>query len=208
MKVIAHRGSDGIHEENTLESILNSLKLDYVDGIECDIRHTKDYDFVIHHDPFYDGHLISKTNAFKLRKKGLNTLDEVLKEIKNDKIIMIEIKEESKRYKYMLLKLNKILKKYNLNYYICSFNYNLINYFKQKYPHYKSGLLIGIKLNLDKIDNDLDFNMINYRHIKKASKKETFIWTVNNKEIFDKVLKTQNIITDKAKEMYGFINGD
>ena len=171
MKIIAHRGCDGIHQENTLESILNSLKLNYVDGIECDIRHTKDYDFVIHHDPFYAGYLIEKTKASTLQKKGLNTLDEVLKDIKEDKIIMIEIKEESKHYKYMLLKLNKILKKYKLNYYICSFNYDLINYFKEKYPKYKAGLLIGIKLNLNKINNDLDFNAINYRHTKKASSK-------------------------------------
>ncbi len=208
MKIIAHRGYDGVHQENTLESILNSLKLDYVDGIECDIRHTKDYDFVIHHDPFYAGHLIEKTKTSKLQKKGLNTLDEVLKNINEDKIIMIEIKEESKHYKYMLLKLNKILKKYKLNYYICSFNYDLINYFKEKYPMYKAGLLIGIKLNLNKINNDLDFNAINYRHAKKASHKETFIWTVDNKETFDRVLKNQNIITDKAKDIYNFICGD
>ena len=208
MKIIAHRGNDEIHKENSLEAILNSLKIDYIDGVEFDIRRTQDYNFIIHHDPFYRGYYINKTKSSILQKKGLNTLDEVLKEIDSDKIIMIEIKEESKRYKYMLLKLNKILKKYNLNYYICSFNYDLIKYFKRKYPMYKSGLIIGIKLNLNKINNNFDFNLVNYRHTKKALKNETFIWTVDNKETLKKVLKDQNVITDKSKEIYEIINDE
>ena len=118
MKVIAHRGNDEIHLENSMESIINSLSISYIDGVEFDIRHTKDYDFVIHHDPFYKGYYIEKTRLSVLQKKGLNSLEEVLKSINSDKIIMIEIKEESSKFKYMLIKLHKVLKKYNLNYYL------------------------------------------------------------------------------------------
>lgn len=205
MKIIAHRGNDGVHLENTLESIINSLSISYIDGVEFDIRHTKDFDFVIHHDPFYKGYYIEKTRLSILQKKGLNSLDEVLKNIDSGKIIMIEVKEESKRFKYMLIKLHKVLKKYNLNYYICSFNYDLVSYFKKKYPIYNVGLLIGIKLNLNKMDNSFDFNMINFRHAKKAPLKETFIWTVNDLKTFEMVKDNQNVITDKAKEIYDFI---
>ncbi len=205
MKIIAHRGNDEIHLENSMESIINSLSISYIDGVEFDIRHTKDYDFVIHHDPFYKGYYIEKTRLSLLQKKGLNSLEEVLKSINSDKIIMIEIKEESSKFKYMLIKLHKILKKYNLNYYLCSFNYDLVSYLKKKYPMYKVGLLIGIKLNVNKMDNNFDFNMVNFRHAKKAPLKETFIWTVNDLKTFEMVKGNQNVITDKAKEIYGFI---
>lgn len=206
MKIIAHRANDEIHKENTMEAILNSLKQTYVDGVEIDIRMTKDYNFVIHHDPFYDGYYINKTKLKTLQKKGLNSLEEVLEKISTKKILLIEIKEESNKHKLLLIRLNKILKKYNLNYYLCSFNYTLITTLKKKYPKYKSGLIIGIKLNTNHLKNNLDFNSINYRHIEKNPNKETFVWTVNNKEILDKVKQRQNIITDKAKEMYNFIN--
>ncbi len=205
MKIIAHRGNDGIHKENSIRAILNSLNMFYVDGIEMDIRMTKDYNFVIHHDPFYAGYYIGSTRLNTLQKRGLNSLDEVLNKINSDKIIMIEIKEESNKFKLLLIKLHKILKKYDLNYYLCSFNYDLVCYLKKKYPMYKVGLIIGIKLNVDKMNNDLDFNMINYRHAKKGPIKETFIWTVDDDKSFNKVLINQNIITDETKMIYDFI---
>ena len=36
--------------------------------------------------------------------------------------------------------------------------------------------------------------------------KETFIWTVNKKELLNKIADNQNIITDKSKEISKFIN--
>jgi len=206
MKIIAHRGNDEVHKENTLEAILNSLKQTYIDGVEIDIRMTKDYQFVIHHDPFYAGYYIEKTRLNILQKKGLNSLEEVLEKINSNKILLIEIKEEKKNNKLLLIKLNKILKKYNLNYYLCSFNYDLLKTLKQKYPKYKIGLIIGIKLNTNHLNNNFDFNSVNYRHIEKVPKKETFAWTINNKETFNKVKNKANIITDKSKEIYEFIN--
>ena len=53
MKIIAHRGNDGIHKENSLEAIINSLNKKYVDGVELDVRLTKDKKLIINHDPFY-----------------------------------------------------------------------------------------------------------------------------------------------------------
>ncbi len=202
MKIIAHRGNDGIHKENTLESILNSLTFDYVDGVEFDIRMTRDFQFVIHHDPFYEGYLISKTRLKTLQKKGLNSLEEVLEKINGNKIILIEIKEESNKFHILTAKLYRILRKYELNYYIFSFNYKLMTYFQKKHSDIKVGLLVGIKMNLDKIKNSFDFNAINYHHINKATNKETFIWTVDTEEVFEKTKQKQNIITDKAKYIY------
>ena len=202
MKIIAHRGNDGIHKENTLKSIINSLKCDYVDGVEFDVRMTKDFKFVIHHDPFYFGYLISNTRLKKLQKRGIDKLDEVLAKVDNNKILLIEIKEERKKYHILAIKLYRLLEKYNLNYYIFSFNYDFINYFKMKYPNIKCGLLIGIKKNLNKINNNYDFNAINYHHASLSDEKETFIWTVNNNSEYKEVKKGQNIITDRPRYIY------
>ncbi|MBR3199096.1 MAG: hypothetical protein IKG27_03680, partial [Bacilli bacterium] len=85
MKIIAHRGNDQINRENSKEAIVNSLKKPYIDGVEFDIRKTKDNKFIINHDPFYHEHFIKNTSSKKLKKLGLNTLEEVLDKIKTDK---------------------------------------------------------------------------------------------------------------------------
>lgn len=206
MKIIAHRGNDGVHAENSFEAIISSLNKNYVDGVEFDIRMTKDFKFVICHDPFYRGQLIGDSSLRSLQRKGLNSLEEVLRSINSNKILMIEIKEEGSKYKILVSKLYRILKKYNLNYYIFSFNYDLMVYFKEKYPNIKSGILIGIKKNLNRINNSFDFNAINYRHVNKAPLKETFIWTVDDLKEYEMVKSFQNIITDKPLYFSNFKN--
>lgn len=201
MNIIAHRGNDGNNKENSLKAILNSLNKDYIDGVEFDIRITKDKRFILNHDPFYKKYFIKKTPSKKLIKQGLNTLDEVLNKINNNKVLLIEVKEENnikKTSKY----LNKIIRKYSLNYYICSFNYNFIKYFNEKY-NYKCGLIIGKNINKKHIINNFSFNSLNYKYKGKVPNKKTFYWTINNpKEIKE---KQENIITDKPKEIYNYI---
>ncbi|MEC7732347.1 MAG: glycerophosphodiester phosphodiesterase family protein, partial [Pseudomonadota bacterium] len=46
---IAHRGGANLWPENTLEAFDNAINTG-VDGIECDIQHTRDDRLVIHHD--------------------------------------------------------------------------------------------------------------------------------------------------------------
>ena len=201
MNIIAHRGNDSTNKENSLKAIINSLKKDYIDGVEFDIRLTKDKKFILNHDPFHKNHYIKNTNSKILIKQGLDTLEDVLNMINNNKIIIIEVKEENnikKTSKY----LNRVLKKYNLNFYICSFNYNFINYFNKKY-NYKCGLIIGKNINKNNIINNLTFNLLSYKYKGKIPNKETFYWTINNpKDIKNKI---ENIITDKPKEIYNFL---
>lgn len=204
MKIIAHRGNDGIHKENSLEAIINSLNKKYVDGVELDVRLTKDKKLIINHDPFYNGYHINNTNAVKLQRLGLNMLDEILINISNNKIIMIEVKVDDKQIKQMTKKLIKTLNKYKLNYYICSFNYNFLINFK-KCCHIKAGLIISIKINTKHINNNFDFNSINILYNKKIPNKETFRWTVNTKKELEKVNKNENVITDNPLEIYKII---
>lgn len=204
MKIIAHRGNDGIHKENSLESIINSLKKKYVNGVEIDIRLTKDKKLIINHDPFYKGYYINHTNSIKLKKMGLNTLKEVLDNINTNKVIMIEIKVEDKKIKTMFKILTNILKNYNLNFYICSFNYEFIKYFKN-HSKIKCGLIISIKINTKYLNNNFNFNSVNYLYNKKLPHKETFRWTVNTKEELKKININENIITDNTLKMYKLI---
>ena len=204
MKIIAHRGNDGIHKENTLEAIISSLNSKYTDGVEFDVRLTKDHKLIINHDPFYNGNYISHTNAKKLQKSGLNTLDEILNNVHNNKILMIEVKTDDSEIKIISKKLINVIKKYNLNYYICSFNYKFIKYFKETY-NIKCGLIISIKINTKYLNNNFDFNSINYLYSKKIPPKETFRWTVNNKKELNKIAKHENIITDNSKQIYKLI---
>ena len=53
-KIFAHRGFSSYYPENSLEAIKESLKYDYIDGIEIDIRMTKDEKFVLIHNSSID----------------------------------------------------------------------------------------------------------------------------------------------------------
>ena len=201
MIIIAHRGNDGINKENTLKTILNSLTKEYVDGVEFDIRLTKDNRFILNHDPFYKTSFIEFTKSKKLIKEGLDTLDDVLKLIHSKKILIIDVKIEN-NIKQTSKYLNKVLRRYKLNYYICSFNCNFINYFNKKY-NYKCGLIIGKKINKNHIINNYSFNSLNYKYKGIVPNKETFYWTINNPSKINS--KMQNIITDKPKEIYDYL---
>lgn len=49
-KIYAHRGFSSVYPENSIEAIKEAIKYDYIDGIEIDIRMTKDKKFVLIHN--------------------------------------------------------------------------------------------------------------------------------------------------------------
>jgi len=205
MKIIAHRGNGIGEKENTKKAILNSLKEEYVDGVEFDIRMTKDHKFVLCHEPFYEGRLISTTKYRKLKK--LDRLEDVLDNINGNKIIIIEVKDK-KNIRKIDYYLYKILKKYMLNFYVCSFNYKFMKLWHKNHPTIMSGLIIGLSVNENNIHNNFDFNLLRYNYIDKLTAKETFVWTVNSVETMNFLPKNVNIITDKPKEIFDFIHGE
>lgn len=52
--VVGHRGAPRVHRENTLDSFKAALELG-ADGIELDVRRTRDGALVVHHDPAVPG---------------------------------------------------------------------------------------------------------------------------------------------------------
>ena len=128
MQLIAHRGlTNNIIKENTLDAFLNAINNNY-DGIELDIRYTKDKKIVIHHDIFINrtsngkGKLSNLTYK-ELKKYNFGTkkhpskiplLSDIINKISNT-IIFIELKDNiNKEELYKILSKNKSNK-----YYIC-----------------------------------------------------------------------------------------
>lgn len=191
---IAHRGNNGgEYKENSVSAFINCFNTSYIDGIEMDVRLTLDRVLVVSHSDLFNGKVISKTKFFKL---GIDSLDYVLSCLSNKKIIIIDVKGNNLD---IVDKLYSVLSKYDYRFYICSFNYDIVSLFKEKYSNYKVGLIIGYMINIDKIHNDFDFNLLHYNLYKRCGVKESFLWTVNDKFVYDIVKKYCSfIITDRA----------
>lgn len=149
MQLIAHRGIwNKKVKDNSYEALKNGLLSNKYIGIECDIRTTLDKKFIIYHNTLYKGNLVRNTNYKEM--KDILLLEDMLK-IKTDKILLLEIKEREIDKNKLL----KLLNKYNRNYYIMSFNNNIIFELRKLNKEYKYGILNYI-LN-SKSDYDLDF---------------------------------------------------
>lgn len=193
MYLISHRGLDNhTYSENSLKAIENALSKDYINGVEFDVRITKDNKIVLIHDPVIDlisnGSGIIKYMTLKdlqkykygISKESIITLDDLLSIIHTNKIILIELKEFGNDFIDLVEETIKIISNYNLNIYISSFNYKLLNYIKSKYRDVKCGLIIGYGLNIMYLRNNFDFNIVSYHYCKRISNdKLTFIFNLN-----------------------------
>lgn len=214
MNLIAHRCNDGeCFYENSLFACKECLLKDYVSGIEIDIRLSRDNVLVVSHDNLVKTNKgkiinINNTKYSNLKKYNIGSsnnvvriisLDNFLSSISTDKKIIIEIKDDDLNVVDVLY---NVISKYDLNFYVCSFHYDVIDLLKNKYPNVKVGLIIGYMFNLDKIYNKFDFNLLHYNLVNRINKtKEIFIWTVDNKKLYNRIRKYGddiNVITDKA----------
>jgi len=171
--IIAHRGlTNNKIKENTLESFVNAVRNDY-DGIELDIRKTKDNKIVILHDALINrtsnGSGYIKTKNYKDLKKlnfgskkypaKIPLLKNVLENIQ-EKTIIIELKEDfTKEELEQVLKYNK-----NNNIYICSFFKHHLDLIKDlKYPKGLINYLLNSEINY----NQYDFYLLYYKYYNK-----------------------------------------
>ena len=153
---IAHRGLyDSKIKENTIEAFDNAFKNGY-QGIEFDVRLTKDKIPVILHDSFLSRvfekkGLLRNFTYQELRNKNIDIpkLEDVINRYQN-KVMIIELKEK--------IDITKYLENPKNNYYISSFNYDYVAYLK-KSSNYKLGV-INYVLNSGVDYSKLDFIMI------------------------------------------------
>lgn len=154
---IAHRGLyDEDMSENTIDSFDNAFNNGF-NGIEFDIRLTKDKKVVIIHDPFIsrvsDGVGLVKNKTYnelleynfgKKKIARLPLLRDVINRYQN-KTMVIELKEN--------INIQSLLNDKN-NYYVSSFNYDYIKNIP-KSPEYKLGVInyvFNTNIDLNKID--------------------------------------------------------
>ena len=98
MKIIGHRGARGLAPENTLAGFKAALAAN-VDGIEFDVRVTRDEVPILNHDEFIPGprrgkHIIAKCTYKELKalRPDLLTLDQALGFLQGKTFLYIEIK--------------------------------------------------------------------------------------------------------------------
>lgn len=212
MFLIAHRANnDHKFSENSLPAVLDVLDKNYIDGIEIDVRITKDKQLVLIHDPAIDFlsegtgivnyMTLSELQKYRYGKSNeeIVTLDEVLNKISSTKIIIIELKEMGNNYIDLVDETIKIINKYPfLNIFISSFNFLLLTYLKNNYPSIKCGLIIGYGLNALKINNNFDFNITSIKYINKFKKKNyNFVFGAKEEDL-NKLKENTYLITDKA----------
>ena len=210
---IAHRGNDNHkYRENSEKAILYSLRQDYISGIECDIRLTKDKEIVLSHNTLIDlessgsgfihNFTLKELLSYSFKNEKITVLKNILSKIETNKILLLEIKEErSGREDEWREALEPIITKYiDLNIYLCSFNYDLLIRLK-KYFKVPIGLIVGYMINKNKDITPFDCVMYQYNSFKYVHKL-TMVWTINNYDKSEKYKKRASyIITDKAYEL-------
>lgn len=217
MNIIAHRG---IHNEAIPENSMKafSLALKKNIPIEFDVHILKDKNIVV----FHDDNLKRMTNKDKFIKectyeeikdlKLKNTdekiplLKDVLKLVDGKVLLDIELKMDVTDHS-LEDGLTEILKDYNGEVILKSFDYRKVKYLK-KHTNYKIGLLIkrmsGFK---DFIIRNINFNILikpdflacnkNMLDCKsvKTFKKDIYIWTIKNKDEL-KIYKSDYYISE------------
>ena len=187
---IAHRGlfDDNI-KENTIEAFDNAFNNGY-EGIEFDVRLTKDKIPVILHDSFLSrvfgvkGLLKNYTYQELLDNKiKIPKFEDVISRY-NNKVMIIELKEKIDITKY-------IKDKRNL-YYISSFNYDYISYLN-KSGYYKLGVInyiLNSGIDYSKIDFIMVLDSIYNKKLFKLKDIEIIIYgVIGNINSYNKELK-------------------
>ena len=159
VEIIGHRGASDNAPENTLSSISEAWSQD-ADGVEVDVRLTKDLELVCIHDKTtlrtagLDAE-VSETTLNEIRRmdagawrgkewvnEPIPLLTEVIELVPEEKKLFIEVKNGLRAIE----PLHKILKNYknkHNNIYIISFQEKVIEKIKEKIPTIKANLLIS-----------------------------------------------------------------
>lgn len=205
MNLIAHRG---LHSKNTKENTLEAIELGNkhvdIDGVEIDVRLSKDNKVVVIHDEYID--VVSngrgRTNEMSLERlkrfnygtvvkpSTINSLSEVLDKISPQTLLIIELKDEREKNDILASKVIEIVNNYPLlNIWLKSFSLDIVNYLK-RYSNRPVGILIN-EFNKDLLNLDFDFYSISQHVItndivnnKLEDRKAVMVWTINTKKQF------------------------
>ena len=199
--LIAHRGlHDKVISENTLPSFFKCIDKNYI--IELDIHILIDKTIVVFHDhnlkkltgvnKIIETLSYPQLSKIKINKKyTIPTLKQVINIVSGKVPIIIEVKDVDNNSKFES-ELVKILDNYKGKFAIQSMNPFVIDWFYKNRKNYVLGLIV--------------FNDLNYKLVKKYTKKIDFIsiykkqlplninktilgWTIRNNKEYDKYKK-------------------
>lgn len=212
---IAHRGLyEGLFvPENSMLAFKKAIEQNY--AIELDVRITKDNKIVV----FHDKNLIRmcglekkltnqnfddiKNLCLYQSKETIPLFQDVLKLINSQVPIVVEIKNDSKVGQFESILAN-ILDDYKGEFSVCSFNEEVVYWFKENRINFKRGLIYGDIKELQikfyktvflyrffKVKPDfvsLDYKLSNTLIVNFCKKLNIpiFTWTVNNKKKYKK----------------------
>jgi len=221
-KVIGHRGAPSLKVENSLESIEEALKLN-VDGIEVDVRSTKDGVPVAFHDANLSrilkvDKLLVETNLAELKalskERGftLPTLHDVLRLVGNKSMAVLDVKEW--RVVDTLVKILHSLDDIG-SIVVSSFDHRIPLYVKNEVSWVKAGLIVSLRpLSISRLVNDeVDclFLRRDYADSELISEAldlglQVYVWVINDKAEAERFwsLGVHGIVTDKPQL---FVNG-
>lgn len=215
-KLIAHRG---LHKgvkipENSMLAFQKAVEKNY--GIELDITISKDNQIVVFHDETLNrlcninGNIEEFNYAFLKELKLYKTdeyiplFSEVLKIVDSKVFLFIEIKKH-KNIGVLENILSSLLENYKDKYYICSFEKNILTWFRKNKSVIKRGLIFEpLNIKFQKYNKliflykyfktkpdfiSLEYSLFNSDIHKFCKKKNLFIslWTIDSKEKYQKV---------------------
>lgn len=223
IKLIAHRGLHKNKEipENSLLAFKKAIEKSY--SIELDINITKDNQIVVFHDEDLkrvcnvdkkieelDYSFLENLTLFDTKEK-IPLLKEVLSLVdsldsKKDISLIIEIKKH-KNIGVLEKLLLKMLDSYEVEYFICSFQMDILSWFRKNKKDLKIGLIFEkLPKRFEKYENliflykyskikpdfvSLDYKLLDsliYEFCKKNSL-PIFCWTINSKEKYENIEK-------------------
>ena len=165
--IIAHRGASKLARENTLEALKLAYQLK-ADGIEFDLRKTKDGIIVLNHDPSIDEFMICDNELKEITlKKGyiISKFTDVVNELAGKLFMDIEIKEPG--FEKEVIELMLIHTTYE-NFMIRSFNKEIIIKVKEIDAKIKTALILGERHLKYGIFSRI-FDVFPKKHIKKTN---------------------------------------
>lgn len=229
IQIIGHRGSAEPYPENTIEAILYGI-LSRAGMIEIDLRLSKDNEVILSHDQNlyrmtgvnqevrdYTWKDLSKLQIRKNKKKfHLSRLEDVFKIVPRDIQFYLELKSIDSSHLHdqdtkLADEVVTIIKKDRIKTrcLIMSVDTYLIEYVKNKYPSFSTGIIVKSTSMLNAVLKDTkskwDCLAVKYTLLTKSKVKMVqdsgipfIVWTVNSKRLWEKIAsyKPAGIVTD------------
>ncbi|HEY8444900.1 MAG TPA: glycerophosphodiester phosphodiesterase [Bacilli bacterium] len=230
--ITAHRGASGYHHENTILAFQKAIELG-VDGIEFDVRRSKDNVLIITHDDNIDGikfNTLTYAEAnYYVNAKGfiIPKLIDVLETFQNKVFMDIELKEEG--YEEDIINIIKKYLRYD-QFFIRSFVDRQLRKVKKIDSNIKTGLLLGvgkprfgflsrlfelfplfriIRTRPDFVSPHYLLMKFGYTKRMHILRKPVIVWTVNDEKLIADFLlkkKVDGLITDYPDKALSILN--